>query len=329
MAKDFLECTEGTRIDLPAHGALPAAVHVFDAESVHAINAALAAERPLLVRGEPGTGKSQLARAAAVALKWGYRSKVIDARTEVQDLFFTFDAVARLAEAQLQGALRSASSKSSAERLDEQNFLAPGPLWWGFDWASADQQARRVGAHRPPSPNDATAARAVVLLDEIDKADSSVPNGLLEALGNGEFTVPGRGGKPIRLERERAPLVVVTTNEERSLPDAFLRRCLVLQIRLAESPAELVEWLVKRGKAHFPAMTEPILREAAELLVKEREVIKKRQLCPPGQAEYLDLVRVLERLAATKRGDRAKAQRKLLNDVKRFALRKHPDEVAV
>ncbi|MFN7952185.1 MAG: AAA family ATPase [bacterium] len=108
MAKDFLECTEGTRIDLPAHGALPAAVHVFDAESVHAINAALAAERPLLVRGEPGTGKSQLARAAAVALKGGYRSKVIDARTEVQDLFFTFDAVARLAEAQLQGALRSA-----------------------------------------------------------------------------------------------------------------------------------------------------------------------------------------------------------------------------
>ena len=292
----FLEITPGHKIDLASQGTLPESVHVFDRESVDAINAALAARRPLLVRGEPGIGKSQLARAAAKTLKRAYVQHVVDSRTESRDLLWHFDAVERLAEAQLLGAAREGRA-AVRRRLAVEHYLRPGPLWWAFDWSDAARQAREVCAPAPPQPDGGDPSNGcVILVDEIDKAESDVPNGLLEALGAGEFTPLGRRS-PVTAPTV-APLVVITTNEERALPDAFVRRCLVLHLDLPEDEAKLLEWLVERGRAHFPEPELLVLESAAKQLAKDRKTAKDAHRLPlPGQAEYLDLVRAVCALA--------------------------------
>lgn len=323
------------RVDLPAFGKTPATVHLFDEASVLAVNAALAAGRPLLVRGEPGVGKSQLARAAAAALKRAFISFVVDEQTEPRDLRWSFDGVARLAQAQVAGAAvrsagngqherngpRQARASKENDPLDEANFLQPGPLWWAFNWREALTQAGRSRSSAPPVADGCSESNGVVLLiDEIDKADPSVPNGLLESLGNRRFAVRGRtadvecGGGP-------APLVVITTNEERVLPDAFLRRCFVLSLELPPEREALIQRLIALGEAHF-AECDPAVRErAAELLANDRASFKDRGLYAPGAAEYLDLLR-----AVTSQEASATKQRKLLERVAKFALRKHPEE---
>lgn len=294
--------------------------HLFEPRDVHAINAALAAGRPLLVRGEPGVGKSQLARAAAKGLDRWYVSKVIDARTEAQDLLWDFDAVRRLANAQALRAEMLVEGETVRQHLDELNYVRPGPLWWGFDWNGALKQAARAGTSPPAGTLTEPADRgAVVLLDEIDKADSSVPNGLLECLGNRRFAGPA--GTEVRCGAV-PPLVVVTTNEERSLPDAFLRRCLVLQLSLPTG-SDLTDWLHKRGRAHFDEeeIAEEVLQRAAEMLVEDRAAAQRRGLSPPGGAEYLDLLRALFHLG------RDTAHRiELLDEIRDFTLRKHPED---
>lgn len=120
----------------------------------------------------------------------------------------------------------------------------------------------------------------------------------------------------------RFPLVVITTNEERSMPDAFLRRCLVLHLGLPEEKTALIETLVQRGKAHFEQASDAVLRRSAEQLATDREEHKKRDLSPPGLAEYIDLVRaVLEQHA----GDETK-QLALLGRISKFMYAKHPKE---
>lgn len=316
----FLEHRDGDSIPLPARGALAPSVHVIDEDSILAVNAALAAGRPLLVRGEPGTGKSQLARAAAEGLGRAFVSHAVDGRTETRDLLWTVDAVARLAEAQVMGALRQIEPDEVKRRIDVAGFVAPGPLWWGFDWLSAREQARRAGAGEPATPEGWQPEHgAVVLVDEIDKADAAIPNGLLDALGHGCFDVPGR--PPVALDRTRAPLVVITTNEERALPDAFVRRCLVLHLALPEQRDDLIRLLIARGRAHFGACAAAVLQRAAELLAHDREEMRRQDLSPPGLAEYLDLLRAV----SGQRRDEA-AQLALLERIARFALRKHPPE---
>jgi MoxR-like ATPase len=150
----FLEIEPNTAIELPVLGGLPEQVHVFDRDSIRAINAALAARRPLLVRGEPGIGKSQLAHAAAKQLQRPYLQHVVDARTESRDLLWHYDAVARLAEAQLCGALGQREA-GVRRRLSVRNFLHPGPLWWAFDWWDAEHQAAEVGEGAPLQEPDA------------------------------------------------------------------------------------------------------------------------------------------------------------------------------
>ena len=302
-------------LPLPKMGGLAAQVHVFDEAQVHAVNMALAAGRPLLVRGEPGTGKSQLARAAAVGLKRALVSTVVHAGTEARDLTYSLDAVERLARAQLLGAL-NVESERVMESMAVTNFLSPGPLWWAFDWESALAVAED---ERPalPAPDCSPENGVVLLIDEIDKADVDVPNGLLEALGNASFEVPDRKD---RIEARADPLVILTTNEERALPDAFLRRCLVLHLRLPAESGELIEWLVERGAAHFAAIDETVRRRAAELLVEDRAKAADAGLSPPGQAEYLDLLRAV---AARAKG--AQAQKDLIEKIAAFAYRKHPE----
>jgi MoxR-like ATPase len=315
---------------------LPEQYHLFDKDSAMAIRAALAARRPLLVRGEPGVGKTQLAIAAATVLKRPLLPKVVDSRTEARDLLWEFDAIMRLADAQIAAALFSGAPADDGQvdgesrRLREEklrtrlaitNYVRPGPFWWAFDWASASEQA--AGSGTPPPPLEAGANPAngcVVLIDEIDKADTDVPNGLLESLGSGCFTPLGQSD-PVEVKGE-PPLVVITSNEERVLPNAFLRRCLILELKLPEDDAELVEHLVKIAAAHFPKQpktSQTSFQKAAKILIADRRTARGLGTVPlPGQAEYLDLLRAVFLLAA----ESPKEQENLLESVARFAVRK-------
>ncbi len=296
-------------------------MHLFDEPSADAILAALAAERPLLVRGEPGSGKSQLARAAAQVLGRLFVSSVVHARSEAQDLLWEYDAVARLGEAQVLATVQS--DLGHRERLDPRRYLIPGPLWWVFDWDSALSQSADFSlckVNPPPAPAGWTPAQgAVLLIDEIDKAEADLPNSLLETLGNGRFPVPWldtpvglRSGLP-------RPLLVITTNEERELPAAFLRRCMVLKLDLPTNPDELIACLVKRGREHYgDACAASVRILVAEQLVKDRARALDLGRPPPGQAEYLDILRAL----VTARGPDEAAQTALFRRIDRFALDK-------
>ncbi len=314
----FLTSDSTTPVRLASRGSVPEQVHVFEQASVDALNAALAARRPLLVRGEPGIGKSQLARAAAKVLGRAFVQYVVDARTESRDLLWHFDAVTRLADAQL-GATLDEDPHRFRQRLVVQNYVHPGPLWWVFDWQGARRQAELVGDPQPPQLDGGNPDQGCTLLiDEIDKAESDVPNGLLEALGAGQFTPLGRATAVTA--GQMPPLVVVTTNEERALPDAFVRRCLVLFLKLPEGRDDLLRVLVARGRAHFPGADDCVLHQAANLLADDRDVARREQRTPlPGQAEYLDLVRAVLELAP----DDPKGQRTTLDTIAGFALRKH------
>lgn len=320
----YLMAEPGEAVSVRDRDGAPEQVHVFDDASILAVNAALAAMRPLLVRGEPGCGKTQLARAVAVKTERVFVSHVVDSRTEPHDLLWTFDAVARLADAQVQGAVGAGVTAVDREelrsRLDVANYIVPGALWWAFNWEHAVRQAARAGRSAPEQPDGAQPANgAVVLIDEIDKAESDVPNGLLEALGDGQFTPEGRF-EPVRTQGV-PPLVIVTTNEERSLPDAFLRRCLVLQLTLPQGHDELQRFLVARGRAHFADANEDVLGSAAAMLAEDREAARKTDQPLPGQAEYLDLVRAVLKLVP---GDVAR-QIEIMDRIRAFSLRKHPE----
>jgi MoxR-like ATPase len=316
---------------------LPEQYHLLDEESVDAIRAALAAMRPLLVRGETGVGKTQLAAAAANVLGRPLVSKVVDSRTESRDLMWEFDAILRLADAQIAAALpgnlvdqqpmsdgetRDFLRSRLRDDLAVANYVRPGPLWWGFDWGSAHRQAERTKTPIPRVGSKADPQKGcVVLLDEIDKADTDVPNGLLEALGSGAFTPLGQSD-PVEVQGE-PPLVVITTNEERVLPNAFIRRCLVLDLKLPVDDELLIAHLVARARAHFPeqaATSSEVFVSAADLIVRDRRSALKASVLPlPGQAEYLDLLRAVFRLAP---GD-VELQKTGLNNVAKFVVRKY------
>ncbi len=300
--------------------------HVFDDDSRIAIQSALAARRPLLVRGEPGVGKTQLAAAAAQVLHRPLLPKVVDSRTESRDLLWEFDAIMRLADAQIAGAISSEKEHQAEELrrlLAVGNYVRPGPLWWAFDWEDALRQAKRSNSPVPEHDPNANPDRGcVVLIDEIDKADSDVPNGLLEALGSGRFTPFGQT-EQVMVRDFAPPLVVITTNEERVLPNAFVRRCLVLELKLPPDDRSLIDLLVTRAEVHFPKRpqeSKSLFVAAARLLAADRRTAIEGSLSPlPGQAEYLDLLRAVFRLEP----ESAEAQGTILESVARYAVRKH------
>lgn len=311
--------------------------HVFDASMIDAVNAAVAAGRPLLVRGEPGTGKSQLARATAKKLQRAFVSFVVDVHTEPRDLLWWLDSVERLAEAQLMGAIGHAKDVDEVrEKLALARYIQPGPLWWAYNWKTAKKQAGAARVSAPEAVDKGNPENGcVLLLDEIDKADSSVPNGLLEALGQGSFQTPVG-----RVDMVKQPLVIITTNGERELPQAFLRRCFVLPLELPRGRDELIKCLVARGQSHFGVgamnadgtprnrkLPPETLELAAIEVAKVREPLVRDELPAPGQAEYLDILRVLDELTALHRPDDPKDfQEKYLKKVMGYALNKHPRE---
>jgi MoxR-like ATPase len=281
----------GQVLRLPASGAWPEVPHKLDADSAHAIIAAAAAGRPLLVRGEPGVGKSQLARAAAHLLGRPFLAFVVQPDSEYQELLWAMDHTARLADAQL------------GERANVRvvkNYVGPGALWWALNWPSAQAQATHCRhTFNPPEDLDpAWPAKhgSVLLIDEIDKADIALANGLLEVLGNGQFAVPPLG-LTVRADAHPPPLVVLTSNDTRQLPAALLRRCVVLRMPL---PDDLQSHFVDRGETHFPDLDPRVLGAAAE------QILADRAACAPtartGLAEYLDLLRALRGVATDAEG---------------------------
>jgi MoxR-like ATPase len=265
-------------------------------------------------------------------------SEVVHARSNCQDLQYHYDAVARLGEAQTLCAVGKVVNV--AEQLEPRRFLSPGALWWAFDWESAQTQFKLypAGSNQPKTPEGWKSEKGCVLLiDEIDKADIDLPNGLLETLGNGAFTIPWGVGEIGLNEHTEPPLVIITTNEERELPAAFLRRCLVLHLYLPDTDpkileiknkdpkTELISWLIRRGQTHFgETCSETVYARAAELLWTDRQKLREERRFPlPGQAEYLDMVRAVRKMGADD-----KKRLEALDIISEYALRKHSKETS-
>ena len=270
-----------------------------------AVEVAMTTGRPLLLRGEPGSGKSSLAPFLARNLGYRYYEKTITSATRAQDLLWHFDAVRRLSDAQVK------------ERKAKEEYVEPGVLWWAFNAESARRRGLEEGLE-PESPATEPDAeinagrlkdRAVVLIDEIDKADPDVPNGLLEPLSATTFLVQDtnatvkRTSKPHDDELSHL-LVVITTNEERDLPPAFVRRCIVFTLA-HPTPAG---WWRSHACVHRdsdPLLNEALCRELADRVETMREEADAEGVKPPGTAEYLDAVRACAALDITPGDSRA------------------------
>ncbi|HKU69849.1 MAG TPA: MoxR family ATPase [Burkholderiales bacterium] len=216
-----------------------------------AVNAALTLERPLLVKGEPGTGKTMLAVEIAKALGRQLFEWHIKSTTKAQHGLYEYDAVSRLRDSQL----------GDGRVHDIRNYIVQGMLWKSF---TAD-------------------APAVLLIDEVDKADIEFPNDLLRELDRMEFYVY-ETQELVRAKHR--PLVLITSNNEKELPDAFLRRCFFHYIRFPDH--ETMERIVR---VHFPDIKKNLLREALEAFFGIREVpgLKKK----PSTSELLDWLKLL------------------------------------
>ncbi|HHQ4671592.1 TPA: AAA family ATPase [Aeromonas veronii] len=216
-----------------------------------AVNAAITLEKPLLIKGEPGTGKTVLAEAVADHLGTDLIAWHIKSTTKAQQGLYEYDAVARLRDSQL----------GDPRVADISHYIRKGKLWQAF---SAEQ-------------------RPVLLIDEIDKADIEFPNDLLLELDRMEFDVYETGE---RVKARQRPVVIITSNNEKELPDAFLRRCFFHYIRFPDK-AEMQAIV----KLHYPDLKESLLVEAMDLFFELREVEGLRK--KPSTSELLDWIRLL------------------------------------
>jgi len=278
------------------HGSIDSrdgSVYVFHHSDVKlAVNVALATGRPLFVRGVSGSGKSSLARSVARFLERRYYERVISSRTQLRDLLWSVDELQRLRDAHQQG--------DEHRVLGLQAYVQPGTLWWAFDPASASTMGRAVDptiidwTEEKFTPAKLATIPAVVLLDEIDKADPDLPNDLLVPLGSLQFDVEDIEGPPVAAPKELDParrlLIVITTNEERDMPPAFLRRCVVLTL-----PVPKPETLEKIAMAHFRDPKDPHkqLDTARFKAIANKVALASAK---PSVAEYLDAIRASEGL---------------------------------
>ncbi|MCP5038499.1 MAG: MoxR family ATPase [Rhodobacteraceae bacterium] len=216
-----------------------------------AVNAAVTLERPLLVKGEPGTGKTELAREVATALGMDIIEWHIKSTTRAQQGLYEYDAVSRLRDSQL-----------GEEKVhDVANYIKRGKLWQAFE----------------------AGERLVLLIDEIDKADIEFPNDLLQELDRMEFHVYETGES---VKARHRPVVIITSNNEKELPDAFLRRCFFHYIRFPDEATmrQIVE-------LHFPGIKQALLTTALTQFyeIRDQAGLKKK----PSTSEVLDWLKLL------------------------------------
>ena len=216
-----------------------------------AVNAAVTLERPLLVKGEPGTGKTELARQVAAALGLPMIEWHIKSTTRAHQGLYEYDAVSRLRDSQL----------GDARVHDVANYIHPGKLWQAF---AAD-------------------GKVVLLIDEVDKADIEFPNDLLQELDQMEFHVY-ETGETIRAKHR--PIVIITSNNEKELPDAFLRRCFFHYIRFPD-----METMRRIVEVHHPDIKDKLLTTALTQFYEVRDMagLKKK----PSTSEVLDWLKLL------------------------------------
>ncbi|MEI4470504.1 AAA family ATPase [Frigidibacter sp. MR17.24] len=216
-----------------------------------AVNAAVVLERPLLVKGEPGTGKTELARQVAAGLGLPMIEWHVKSTTRAQQGLYEYDAVSRLRDSQL----------GDARVHDVGNYIRRGKLWEAF----------------------AAPGKVVLLIDEIDKADIEFPNDLLQELDRMEFHVYETGETVRAVNR---PVVIITSNNEKELPDAFLRRCFFHYIRFPEP-----EVLAAIVRVHFPDIKERLLTEALTrfYVLRDQPGLKKK----PSTSEVLDWLKLI------------------------------------
>jgi len=216
-----------------------------------AIDAALTLERPLLVKGEPGTGKTELAIEVARRLNAPLHSWHIKSTTRAQQGLYEYDAVSRLRDSQL----------GDDKVADIANYIVKGVLWDAFE----------------------SEQRAVVLIDEIDKADIEFPNDLLQELDKMAFEVYETRQHIVANQR---PLIIITSNNEKELPDAFLRRCFFHYISFPDRPT-----MQRIVESHFPSIKQDLLKAAMDVFFDLREVpgLKKK----PSTSELLDWLKLL------------------------------------
>ena len=215
-----------------------------------AVNASINLERPLLVKGEPGTGKTELARQVASSLKLEIIEWNIKSTTKAQQGLYEYDAVSRLRDSQM------------GEKIEDiSKYIKKGKIWNAFE----------------------TKSKSVLLIDEIDKADIEFPNDLLQELDKMEFYVYETGQT---IKADNRPIVIITSNNEKELPEAFLRRCFFHYIKFPE-----IETLKKIVNVHFPKIKKSLLDSALKTFFEIREVpgLKKK----PSTSEALDWIKLL------------------------------------
>ena len=220
-----------------------------------AVNAAVTLERPLLVKGEPGTGKTELARQVAAALRLPILEWHIKSTTRAQQGLYEYDAVSRLRDSQLGPGL-------GGERVqDVSNYIRRGKLWQAFE----------------------AEGKVVLLIDEIDKADIEFPNDLLQELDRMEFFVYETGQTVTARTR---PIVIITSNNEKELPDAFLRRCFFHYIRFPD-----IDVMRRIVEVHHPGIKPALLTAALTQFyeIRDQQGLKKK----PSTSEVLDWLKLL------------------------------------
>ena len=215
-----------------------------------AVNASIALEKPLLVKGEPGTGKTELARQIASSLKLQITEWSIKSTTKAQQGLYEYDAVSRLRDSQL-----------GEEIKDISKYIKKGKIWESFE----------------------TTKKSVLLIDEIDKADIEFPNDLLQELDKMVFYIYETGEV---VKANHRPIIIITSNNEKELPEAFLRRCFFHYIQFPE-----IDTLRKIVQVHFPDIKKSLLETALKKFFQIREVpgLKKK----PSTSEALDWIKLL------------------------------------
>ncbi|GGR93347.1 ATPase AAA [Micromonospora fulviviridis] len=293
-------------------------VYLVTDEIVTALKVALLTGRPLLLGGPPGCGKSSLASYVARNLGVAYYEFVTTDDSRPADLTSRLDNVRRLGDAQAQRLAEGPGMASIAP------YLEPGPLWWALN---PDSAAARGLQETPGHESDLEPARppvrlvdhkpanagAVLLIDEIDKADSAFCNGLLVPLGSRQASVPGLDVTvlPAPDAPDWSPLTIITTNNERDLPEAFLRRCIVLRL-----PAPGPDRLVEIADRYFPALPAELRSLVGDLAHQVAGASTDER--PVSTAEFLDLVKVVLHLTQEGRLDD-----RTLETIKRVTLHKH------